>query len=159
MVLTVADSNVKHALTGGEYAERRKQCESAVSVLKKKNPKITALRDATLMDLESCKSSLDATSYCRARHVISEDDRTLTGADALERGDYVTFGKLMCQSHESLRADFQVSCKELDVLVTIATECKGVYGSRMTGGGFGGCTVTLVRTADAQRVASIIQTV
>jgi galactokinase len=90
--------------------------------------------------------------------VISEDDRTLLAAESFDRNDYQTVGKLMHASHESLRTDFEVSCKELDVLVEIAMECKGVYGSRMTGGGFGGSTVTLVRTADAQRVAHTIIT-
>jgi galactokinase len=93
----------------------------------------------------------------RARHVVTEIDRTLKAADALESGDYGTFGRLMYQSHESLRDDFEVSCEELDLIVETAGECQGVYGARMTGGGFGGCAIILAEQIHAEAVISAIQ--
>ncbi|KAL8578288.1 hypothetical protein ACOMHN_005679 [Nucella lapillus] len=138
----VTNCNVKHELTGSEYPTRRRQCETAAAAMGKKS-----LREALEEDLEACKDKLDAETYRRVRHVITEIKRTDDAAAALERNDYTLFGKLMVDSHESLRDDYEVSCKELDLLVEAAMEMKGeggVYGSRMTGGGFGGCTVTLL---------------
>ncbi|XP_014665013.1 PREDICTED: galactokinase-like [Priapulus caudatus] len=137
----VTNSNVRHELTGSEYPTRRRQCEEAAHALGK-----TSLRDATIKELEGHKHELFDEVYRRARHVIGEIQRTEESVLALENGDYTCFGKLMIASHNSLRDDFQVSCVELDELVDIALSVKGVYGSRMTGGGFGGCTVTLLKT-------------
>jgi galactokinase len=139
VAVLVTNSNVKHELTGSEYPTRRKQCEAAAGILG-----VKALRDADLAMLEAAKDQCDEVVYRRARHVIGENQRTLDAADALDSGDYVTVGQLMIASHESLRDDYEVSCPEIDTLVEIACKLDGVYGSRITGGGFGGCTVTLI---------------
>eukprot|EP00079_Xenopus_tropicalis_P018866 XP_012807998.1 PREDICTED: galactokinase isoform X1 [Xenopus tropicalis] len=145
LAVLITNSNVRHELTGSEYPERRRQCEEATRALKKES-----LRDSSMEELEAMKESLTKTCYKRARHVISEIARTTDAADALQRGDYKAFGKLMVESHNSLRDDYEVSCPELDELVAIALEVPGVYGSRMTGGGFGGCTVTLLEASAAE---------
>uniref|UniRef100_A0A3Q4BY37 Uncharacterized protein n=1 Tax=Mola mola TaxID=94237 RepID=A0A3Q4BY37_MOLML len=139
LVILITNSNVKHALNGSEYPMRRRQCEEAASILGK-----DSLRDATMKDLEGVKDKLDDVTYRRARHVIEEIERTVRAAEALKRGSYKEFGKLMIESHNSLRDLYEVSCRELDELVAAAMEVDGVFGSRMTGGGFGGCTVTLL---------------
>ncbi|XP_018617201.1 galactokinase isoform X1 [Scleropages formosus] len=143
LVILITNSNVRHSLTGSEYPTRRRQCEEAASILGK-----DSLREATLQDLQNAKDQLESVTFRRARHVIEEIERTVQAAEALKRGDYREFGKLMIASHNSLRDYYEVSCKELDELVSAALEVEGVYGSRMTGGGFGGCTVTLLE-ADA----------
>lgn len=137
----ITNSNVHHKLTGSEYPTRRKSCEDAVKIIGK-----TSLRDATMQDLEEYKNKMTDEMYKRVRHVIKEIERTKAAANALNQGDYNYFGKLMIESHNSLKNDFEVSCPELDELVSLALEVEGVYGSRMTGGGFGGCTVTLVKS-------------
>ncbi|XP_078426973.1 galactokinase [Cetorhinus maximus] len=149
LVVLITNSNVRHTLTGSEYPTRRKQCMEAAKALKKET-----LRDVSMADLTAAESHLDAEVYRRARHVISEIKRTTDAAKALTSRDYREFGKLMVQSHNSLRDDYEVSCPELDELVAAAMDGEGVYGSRMTGGGFGGCTVTLV---DAAAVENTIQ--
>ncbi|XP_037319972.1 galactokinase [Pungitius pungitius] len=143
LVILITNSNVKHSLTGSEYPMRRRQCEEAASILGK-----DSLRDATIKDLEEARDRLSDVTYQRARHVIEEIERTVQAAEALKRGAYKEFGKLMVESHNSLRDLYEVSCRELDELVSAAMEVHGVFGSRMTGGGFGGCTVTLLQ-ADA----------
>lgn len=148
----ITNSNVRHELTGSEYPTRRKQCEEAARVLNKE-----ALRDASMEELEAKKENLSEVCYKRARHVITEIERTAKAAQALKKGDYKLFGKLMVESHISLRDDYEVSCPELDELVTIALEVPGVYGSRMTGGGFGGCTVTLLETSASEQAKQRIQ--
>ena len=138
---------MKHTLSGSEYPDRVKQCKAAVEILKKENPtkNITALRDVNIEMLEAAKQQMPTIVYRRARHCIGEDRRTLATVDALALGDFDSVGKHMLQSHVSLKEDYEVSCSELDLLVELAMEVDGVYGSRMTGGGFGGCTVTLVK--------------
>lgn len=148
LVVLVTNSNVKHKLSGSEYPSRRKQCQDAATVLQ-----VETLRDADMNMLEEHKASMDSLVYRRARHVITEISRTLEAVEALVAKQYKAFGYLMLQSHLSLKYDFEVSCKELDELVDIAMKTNGVYGSRMTGGGFGGCTVTLV---EASAVDSLI---
>ena len=143
-LILVTNSNVKHSLTGSEYPDRVKQCQRAVSVLKAKYPKVVALRDATMEMLDSIKDKLTDIEYNRAKHSIGEDIRTQATVDALKKKDFISVGKYMTQSHLSLQKDYEVSCPELDLLVELANQVPGVYGSRMTGGGFGGCTVTLV---------------
>src|SRR5207249_11342642 len=107
-------------------------------------PNVTSLRDVTAHDLEEFRSALPDTIYKRCRHVVTESDRVLQAADALRTSDLQTFGKLMADSHQSLRDDYEVSCRELDLMVEFANEVAGVIGARMTGGGFGGCTINLV---------------
>eukprot|EP00595_Chromulina_sp_UTEXLB2642_P001828 CAMPEP_0196763790 /NCGR_PEP_ID=MMETSP1095-20130614/4787_1 /TAXON_ID=96789 ORGANISM="Chromulina nebulosa, Strain UTEXLB2642" /NCGR_SAMPLE_ID=MMETSP1095 /ASSEMBLY_ACC=CAM_ASM_000446 /LENGTH=350 /DNA_ID=CAMNT_0042117799 /DNA_START=226 /DNA_END=1278 /DNA_ORIENTATION=+ len=143
-IVLVTNSNIKHKLAGSEYPDRVKQCNEAVKVLQSQYPEVKALRDATVDMLDAVKDNLSEVCFKRARHCIGEDKRTLATVKAISIGDYITAGKMMTQSHESLRDDYEVSCNELDILVELALEIPGVYGSRMTGGGFGGCTVTLV---------------
>ena len=146
--LVVCNSMVRHELASGEYNRRRADCEEGVKLLQPHLPGIRALRDVAVADLETWKPVLSATVYRRCRHVVMENQRVLEAAQALQSGDADRFGHLMYRSHASLRDDYQVSCKELDLLVDLASSSPGVYGARMTGGGFGGCTVNLVR-ADA----------
>ncbi|XP_029213403.2 galactokinase-like [Acropora millepora] len=152
LVVLVTNSNVKHELTGSEYPTRRKQCETAAAALGK-----PSLREVTMEELEANKEKLEEVVFRRARHVVGEIQRTTEAARAIEKEDYQTFGKLMVESHNSLRDDYEVSCQELDVLVKLALEVDGVYGSRMTGGGFGGCTVTLVKRSSVEPLIKHIQ--
>ncbi len=142
--IVVCNTMVRHKLAGGEYNRRRDECGVAVGVLASRYPAVTALRDVTSEMLGSVAEAMDPVIYKRARHVIAENARVELASSALRRGDLVTVGQLMRASHDSLTQDYAVSCLELDTMVDIATRQKGVYGSRMTGGGFGGCTVNLV---------------
>jgi galactokinase len=144
VAVVVCNTMVERELASGEYNRRREQCEAAVEALKAWYPKIRALRDVSPAELGARADAMDPLLYRRARHVVGENRRVLDARAALERGDVATFGALMNGSHESLREDYEVSCPELDTMVALARACDGVYGSRMTGGGFGGCTVTLV---------------
>ena len=148
--LLITNTNVKHELTGGEYAKRRAQCEEAARVLG-----VASLRDADADRLERARTKMDPTVYRRAKHVISEIERTLHAAEGVRASNWPTVGQLMYASHASLRDDYEVSCPELDAIVDIAQSIGtkgGVFGCRMTGGGFGGCTVALV---EASKVAAI----
>jgi galactokinase len=142
--IVLCDSRVKHALASSEYNLRRKDCEQGVAQLSPIIPGMKSLRDATLSDLEVHKSLLSSQVYRRCRHVIGENARTLKAAEALASGHAEEVGLLMTDSHQSLKADYEVSCRELDLLVEIALIQPGVLGARMTGGGFGGCTVNLI---------------
>jgi galactokinase len=142
--LVICNSMVRHHIAGGEYNQRRAQCEEGVRLLREHFPNIRALRDVTESDFEAVCLSLPEVIRRRCRHVIRENARVLQAGGALERGELEEFGALMCSSHTSLQCDFEVSCAELDLLVEIGSSIDGVYGSRMTGGGFGGCTVNLV---------------
>jgi galactokinase len=146
--IVVCNTMVKHELAGGEYNRRRGDCETGVRFLQRFLPEVRALRDVSLPQLRQFGAELPLITYKRCRHVISENARVLEAAQALKDGDLVRFGALMYESHTSLRDDYEVSCKELDLMVDLAKSCGGVYGARMTGGGFGGCTVNLVE-ADA----------
>jgi galactokinase len=143
--LVICNTMVHHELAGGEYNRRRADCEAGVRHLARALPHIKALRDATLADLEQHGRDLPEVVYRRCRHVIGENARVEQAAAALERGDLSAFGSLMRASHASLRDDYEVSCQELDLMVELANKAEGVYGARMTGGGFGGCTINLVR--------------
>ncbi|NXN91914.1 GALK1 Galactokinase, partial [Rhinopomastus cyanomelas] len=152
LTILITNSNVRHMLTGSEYPTRRRQCEEAAVALGK-----ASLRDATMAELEAARSHLGEEVFRRARHVVGEIARTAQAVQALQDRDYRMFGKLMVESHNSLRDDYEVSCPELDELVAAALEVSGVYGSRMTGGGFGGCTVTLLEAGAAERAQHHIQ--
>ena len=142
--IVICNSMVRHSLAAGEYNLRRRDCEEGVRILRGYLPGIKALRDVSSTDLERHKDVLSARVYRRCRHIVMENERTLQAAGALRGNDVRRFGELMYQSHWSLRDDFEVSCSELDVLVNFAKESRGIYGARMTGGGFGGCTVNMV---------------
>lgn len=152
--LVVCNTKIKHAHASDEYNARRADCEAAARSLAQKIAGVHALRDVTPADLERCAGLLPVVIYRRCRHVVRENDRVLQAAAALEQGDPARFGQLMYESHRSLRDDFQVSCRELDILVELASQCDGVYGSRMTGGGFGGCTVSLVKREGVENFVS-----
>ena len=154
--LVITNSMVKHELAAGEYNRRRADCEEGVRILQKGFPRIRALRDVSLSDLERNRKELPERIYRRCRHVVSENTRVLEAAEALRTGNLLRFGQLMNESHRSLRDDYEVSCRELDLLVELATACDGVYGSRMTGGGFGGCTISLVRAESASAFQACI---
>lgn len=151
-VLVVANSNVKHDLGAGEYPIRVRQCKEATEALSKVNPLVKSLRDATMDDVDAAASAgvLSGVLLKRARHVVSENSRTVKAADAWLRGDWELVGNLLNASHSSMKDDYEVSCEEIDVLVQLAQNFDGVFGSRLTGGGFGGCTVTLVKKDVAQ---------
>ena len=142
--IVICNTMVKHALAGGEYNRRRADCEAGVRFLQRYLPDIRALRDVSPSQLAEYGVGLPPETYRRCQHVISENARVLEAAQALKDGDLLRFGVLMYASHASLRDDYEVSCKELDLMVELARKCGGVYGARMTGGGFGGCTVNLV---------------
>ncbi len=156
VTVLIINSNVKHELTGGEYAERRQQCEAAAKILQ-----VPSLREATSEILEQNQDNLDDVHFRRARHVISEIERTTKAAEKIASGDWNSVGSLMYGSHASLRDDYEVSCPELDTLVeaqrALGSEA-GVIGARMTGGGFGGSTVALVHTDHASRIAEAVLT-
>lgn len=150
----IVNSNVKHELTGTEYADRRSQCFESARLLG-----AASLREVSPLQLQSRKEALSPLLYRRAHHVVSEIARTLEAAQALRAGDWERVGELMYASHASLRDDYEVSCPELDVLVEQARQigiAGGVIGARMTGGGFGGCIVALVRAGQERAVAQQI---
>jgi len=144
-VFVVTDSRQSRELAGSAYNERRAQCEAVVAVLSKELPGVKALRDVTLEDLRRFEDRLDPAGFRRARHVINENARVVHAVEALRGGDLERFGELMNESHESLRDDYEVSSLALDKLVNAARRVEGCLGSRLTGAGFGGCTVSLVR--------------
>jgi galactokinase len=150
----ICNTNIRHALADGAYSRRRAECAEAARQLG-----VGSLRDATPEMVESARGIFDPVVRRRARHVVTENARTLAAAKDLEARDFAKVGALMYESHRSLRDDFEVSCPELDTLVALAAEigeAGGVFGARMTGGGFGGCTVTLVRTRRVSAVAEIL---
>jgi galactokinase len=152
----ICNTMVKHELSGGEYNVRREQCEAGVKILAKAYPGVRALRDASVEHLESQRSSMSEVIYRRCMHVVQEDDRVLKTVQQLRAGDLATVGRLMAESHASLRDLYEVSCVELDAMVEAAQGLPGFIGGRMTGGGFGGCTVNLVEEASASKFAEKI---
>ncbi|NTU80310.1 MAG: galactokinase [Chloroflexales bacterium] len=154
--VVVCDSGVRHTLVGSAYNERRAACHEAVTLLKARLPRIAALRDVTTEQLAVNGDLLPPAVLPRARHVVSEIGRTLRAAEALERGDLRLFGALMYESHASLRDDYEVSVPEIDTLVELARGLPGCYGSRITGGGFGGSTVSLVSTGAVEAFADAL---
>jgi galactokinase len=142
--LVICNTMVRHSVATGEYNQRRRECEMAAEFFAGVVPGAKALRDISLEVFEQHGSSLPEIVRKRCRHVITENARVLKASEALARRDLQGFGQLMRESHTSLRDDFQVSCMELDIMVELAAHVAGVYGARMTGGGFGGCTINLV---------------
>jgi galactokinase len=147
--LVICNTMVSHKLETSGYNVRRAECEEGVRLLSKTNPQIRALRDVSLDDLEKHRGMLSEVVYRRCRHIVTENARTLATAAALRTGDSGALRQLMADSHRSLRDDFEVSCRELDIMVELAMQQPGVLGARMTGGGFGGCTINLVRASEA----------
>jgi galactokinase len=156
VALIIVNTNVKHELAGGEYAKRRAQCEAAAKILG-----VPSLRDATPEALKEAQGKMDSAVYRRARHVIGEIERTVHAAEGVRASNWPTVGQLMYASHRSLRDDYEVSCAELDVVVEIGEGIDiqgGVYGCRMTGGGFGGCAVALVKADAVAAISKNIST-
>lgn len=154
--LIICNTRVKHELATGEYNKRRAECEAGVRHFSQSRPNVRALRDVTEAELKRSRQDLSEVIFRRCRHVVTENSRVLAAAEALKQGALETFGQLMNDSHRSLREDYEVSCKELDLMVDLAGRVEGVYGARMTGGGFGGCTINLV---DAENVDEFKQVV
>jgi len=150
----ICNSNVRHSLADGEYGKRRAACHEAAAILR-----VPLLRDSTVEEVLCARDKLPETLFQRAYHVVTENARVRRFAEALENNDLHLAGDLMYQSHDSLRDGYEVSCKEIDVLVASAKRIGlegGVYGSRITGGGFGGCTVSLVKTSAVHQIADTI---
>jgi galactokinase len=155
VTVLIINTNIRHKLAETEYAKRRAGCEAAAKVLN-----VPALRDASLKDLTAARKRLDPVVFRRARHVITENQRTLRAARAIQARRWADVGKLMYASHDSLRDDYEVSCPELDAIVEIARGISpkdGMFGCRMTGGGFGGCAVSLVKTEAVTRITRAIE--
>lgn len=144
--LVVSDTGVRHSLAGSEYNTRRAQCERGAASFARRIDHVKNLRDLVPEDVQMLGEDLESPILERCRHVVTENARTVAAAQALRRKNVYQLGVLMSASHESLKNDYEVTCKELDLMVDIALELSGVFGSRMTGGGFGGCTITLVAT-------------
>lgn len=142
--LVLCDTGVKHSLASSEYNLRRRQCEAGVAAIRDGNVEICSLRDVNLALLDSHKGQLSNDVYKRCRYVIEENARVDAACGFLKDNDYLRFGELLYKSHQGLRDQFEVSCRELDVLVESASAIEGVLGARMMGGGFGGCTLNLV---------------
>jgi galactokinase len=151
------DSKIHRELTSSEYNIRRQQCERGVRLLQRHAPKIKSLRDVTLQLLEKHKAEFDPVVYNRCLFVLAENRRVIAACKDLTQQDMVSFGKRMYESHYGLRDLYEVSCKELDILVDATEEIDGVLGSRMMGGGFGGCTINLVRDEEMRNIIAMIK--
>ena len=156
VALVIANTMVKHSVAGGDYPTRRRESEAACAVIAKHKPGVKFLRDCTLEDLEKWRGEMESKSYLRAKHVISENLRTVAAADALIKGDMKTLGRLMGEAHTSYSKDFEGSCVEADAMVALAADLPGLIGARLTGGGFGGCTINLVEQGEAEAFAEAL---
>ena len=153
VALVIANTMVKHSIAGGDYPTRRRESEAACAVINSHRGNVPFLRDATLEDLEKWGHEMDPKSLMRARHVISENLRTVAAEKALEKGDLAEVGRLMAEAHWSYSKDFEGSCAEADAMVELAQDIPGLIGARLTGGGFGGCTINLVERSQAKAFA------
>jgi galactokinase len=154
--VVIANSMVKHAVATGEYGDRRDEVEAGQAVLKRGRG-IELLRDATVADLEACRDKMPEASFLRCRHIITENARVVAAREALLAGDMKRFGKLMVEAHASMRDDFAASAPEVDALVEIALKQPGCFGARITGGGFGGCTVNVVSADKAESFVEAVR--
>jgi len=154
--IVLFNTNVSHSLASSEYNQRRRECGEAVEIIKKEFPQIQSLRDVSSEILAEYKKKLDPVIYNRCKYVVEENSRLLSACDALRVHDLKTFGSLMYQTHEGLSNDYEVSCKELDFLVELTKDIPEVYGSRMMGGGFGGCTINLIENNAIESVSKTI---
>jgi galactokinase len=155
--ILICNTRVKHQLASSAYNERREQCERGVQLIRARLPSIRSLRDVSQAQFDASAAGLPEPIRRRCRHVIGENERVLRTSRALGRGHLEEIGELMVQSHRSLRDDYEVSCAELDAAVEAAIAEPGVYGARMTGGGFGGCTITLLEQAAVDRVSAAVR--
>ncbi|WP_297335713.1 galactokinase [Algoriphagus sp.] len=155
--LLLVNSNVKHSLADSAYNQRRAACEESVEILKKFYAGIQTLRDVKVSELEKVQQLLPGSLFPKAKHIISECERVHAAATALQSGDLDSFGKLLNASHQSLSQDYKVSCAELDFLAEKAQDFPGILGARMMGGGFGGCTINLIKTSTVSDFLEKIQ--
>jgi galactokinase len=155
--VVLCNSMVKHEVATGEYGDRSDEVEAGQAVLRQQRSGVELLRDATLADLEACKDKMTAASFARCRHIITENDRVMKAKAALLLGNVKRFGELMVEAHASMRDDFAASCAEVDALVEIAMGQTACFGARITGGGFGGCTVNIVRTEGAEDFVAAVR--
>ena len=153
VALVIANTMVKHSIVGGDYKTRRAESEAACAIINGHRGGVPFLRDATLEDLEKWGHEMEPKSYLRAKHVISEDLRTVAASEALLKGDIKEVGRLMAEAHTSYSKDFEGSCVEADLMVDLANQLPGIIGARLTGGGFGGCTINLVEQDKAKAFA------
>jgi galactokinase len=153
VALVIANTMVKHSVAGGDYTTRRAEVEAACAVIASHRPGVNFLRDATVDDLANWGTEMTPESLKRARHVITENLRTVAFAAALEKGDLNQVGRLMAEAHTSYSQDFEGSCDEADAMVEMGQDLPGLIGARLTGGGFGGCTINLVEPSQAQAFA------
>ncbi len=156
--LVICNTMVKHEHASGAYNRRREECDEGVKILSKWYPGIRALRDVSVVDLEKHAADMPEIIYKRCLHVVRENQRVLDSADYLKHNDLSGFGRLMAESHASMRDLYEISCREVDIMVEIANGLPGFRGGRMTGGGFGGCTVNLIDDAEAQSFSKEIAT-
>lgn len=150
--LILFDSNVKHSLMTSAYNERRQQCDEGIATIKKNYPEITSFRDCTENQVMSLKDKMTAAVYKRSLFAVKEIKRVILACEALDKGDIVTLGKLMFETHEGLSKDYEVSCAELDMIVDTLKKDDAVVGSRLMGGGFGGCTINLIKKGQEERI-------
>ncbi|RJP63181.1 MAG: galactokinase [Ignavibacteriales bacterium] len=155
--IVLFDTHVKHSLASGEYNIRRGQCEEGVKLIQKHDSSVKSLRDVPLQLLLEHKNEFEPTVFKRCHYVIKENERLLNGCEDLKKNDFDAFGKLMYQSHAGLRDEYEVSCKELDVLVDIVSGKSDVLGARMMGGGFGGCTINLVKQNSVENIVAEVK--
>jgi galactokinase len=153
VALVIANTMVKHSIAGGDYPTRRRESEAACAIINGHRGGVPFLRDATLKDLEKWGGEMEPKSYLRAKHVITEDLRTVAACEALLKGDMEEVGRLMGEAHKSYSGDFEGSCMEADAMVDLAQDIPGLIGARLTGGGFGGCTINLVEVGQAKAFA------
>jgi galactokinase len=157
VAIVIANTMIKHSIVGGDYPTRRAEVEEATRILQTHRKEIHKLRDATVEDLEKWGTEMPANVLKRARHVVTECTRTVAAADALFRNDLEELGRLMAQAHVSYRDDFEGSCPEADIMVEVANGQPGLIGARLTGGGWGGCTVNLVEKTAAASFAEALR--
>ncbi len=151
--IVLFDTNVSHSLAHSEYNQRRKECSKGVKIIQRTYPNVESLRDVSLEILNEHQPKLKNVIYKRCKYVIEENDRLLKACEALTNHDLKSFGALMYQSHEGLSKDYEVSCSELDFLVDAVKDNPKVYGSRMMGGGFGGCTINLIEKDEVESIS------
>jgi galactokinase len=154
--LVLFDTRVSHSLASSEYNRRREECSEGVEMIKKRYPDVHHLRDVSVDMIQKYKSKMDTTIYRRCKFVVEENDRLLRACSELEKGNLKTFGEYMNRTHEGLSCDYEVSCAELDYLVELVKDNLYVYGSRMMGGGFGGCTINLIEKNQVEQIKQIV---
>jgi len=156
--LVLFDTRVKHSLSDSAYNQRREQCNTGVEIIQRINPQVSALRDVTLTDLDLARDRMSKIVYNRCKYIIEENQRVIAACEALQNDEINDLGRLMFETHKGLTDLYEVSCKELDILVDLARENNSIIGARMMGGGFGGCTINLVKSVDLNNVIEEVQT-